>query len=78
MVNSGKDDFDHEPPKALQEKARQKRTSLGGGHGESAGDGAGRVSLSEASQAVEDVLAGCRQELRLLRHWLQGGRGDLN
>lgn len=44
----------------------------GFGYGESAGEGAGRVSLSEASQAVEDVLEGCRRELQLLRRRLQG------
>lgn len=42
--------------------------------GEGAGDGAGRVTLSEAAQATEDVLQGCRQELRFLRRRLLDNR----
>lgn len=40
------------------------------------GDGASRVHLSEAAQAVEDVLSGCRAELRFLRERLKGSPGD--
>lgn len=36
------------------------------------GDGAGRVPLSEAAKATENVLEGCRRELQLLRRWLRG------
>ena len=38
----------------------------------SSGNGASRVHLSEAAQAVEDVLSGCRAELRFLRRRLKG------
>ena len=48
--------------------------SGGGPHGEdpSGGNGAGRVPLSEAAKATENVLEGCRRELQLLRRWLRG------
>jgi len=69
MANSDGDDPDSELPKG---------PSGGFGYGESGGDGAGRVSLSEAAQAVEDVLAGCRQELQFLRQRLQSGQEELD
>jgi hypothetical protein len=47
------------------------------------GDGAGRIPLSKAAKATENVLEGCRRELQLLRRWLRGkdtgpseGRGE--
>jgi hypothetical protein len=44
---------------------------------EPGGDGASRVSLSEAAEATEQVLEGYRRELQLLRRWLRGeGPGE--
>jgi hypothetical protein len=35
------------------------------------------VTLSEAAEATEQVLEGCRRELQLLRRWLRGeGPGE--
>ena len=50
---------------------------LGVGGGPSGGDGAARVTLTEAAQATEDVLEGCRRELRLLRRLLRGQEDQL-
>jgi hypothetical protein len=41
------------------------------------GDGASRVTLSEAAEATEQVLEGCRRELQLLRRWLRGEGADM-